>query len=363
MSFNKIWRWLRPGEYLILVWIAIVSVIYSVYGQWGKFWNETIDFGPFIIPFLLTFSFYCVPLIGTLLKKLYASVVFILNPTREELVQDLIRFTEEKKYLTGTVTFLRDCLPVYLFIIFYPSTNLLLETLQGPRTLDAELVYLDHLIFRVHLSIWMESFISRGLTEVMAFFYSLHMILVAFVLCYLYFFAKRELFLEATQGFMLICMIGLTGYVLVPAVGPTFSLAHLYTRDLSMGFLAQTNYVITESLRVPRDCFPSLHVGYSALMLVYAWRANKWFGYFLLPLDVGNWISTIYLRYHYAIDVVAGLVLVPIVYFTVYWWAQKYSFLQPPSADSEPSDLDQRAISYQPQPINPLEQEGDSVKE
>src|SRR5260221_4443157 len=62
-------------------------------------------------------------------------------------------------------------------------------------------------------------------------------------------------------------------------------------------------------VRAPRDVFPSLHVGLSAVVLWYAWKHGKTAFLLLLPFVAGNWISTLYLRYHYLIDVLVGFVV------------------------------------------------------
>ena len=57
------------------------------------------------------------------------------------------------------------------------------------------------------------------------------------------------------------------------------------------------------------DVFPSLHCAVSAYMLFsdWAWRRKR-FWLFLIPC-VGIGFSTIYMRYHYGADVLAGFVL------------------------------------------------------
>ena len=58
--------------------------------------------------------------------------------------------------------------------------------------------------------------------------------------------------------------------------------------------------------------FPSLHVGISSVALIYAWK-YRYFSrlyqvlfYIYIPLVVSLWISTVYLRHHWVIDIFAG---------------------------------------------------------
>ena len=61
------------------------------------------------------------------------------------------------------------------------------------------------------------------------------------------------------------------------------------------------------------------------MALVYAWRfLRPWF-WALLPFVVGLWVSTIYLRHHYFVDLVAGWALAPVAVWLAprvdAWWA------------------------------------------
>jgi membrane-associated phospholipid phosphatase len=57
---------------------------------------------------------------------------------------------------------------------------------------------------------------------------------------------------------------------------------------------------------VARDCFPSLHVAHATVVAVIAYRFRRWLFAALLPVLVGLVVSTLYLRMHYAIDLIAG---------------------------------------------------------
>ncbi|MBI3857133.1 MAG: phosphatase PAP2 family protein, partial [Planctomycetes bacterium] len=57
------------------------------------------------------------------------------------------------------------------------------------------------------------------------------------------------------------------------------------------------------------DVFPSLHCAVTAYLLGFDFRHNRRRFWILLAPGVGLCLSTIYLRYHYAIDVAAGFAL------------------------------------------------------
>jgi len=119
--------------------------------------------------------------------------------------------------------------------------------------------------------------------------------------------------LRVFRGFLLsvliIFMIGSQGYMLVPAIGPGIAFPSLYHHTLTGSVYTNITELI-DTVRAPRDVFPSLHVGLSAIILWFAWppAGGTTFAIFLLPV-LANWISTLYLRAHYTIDVIAGWIV------------------------------------------------------
>jgi membrane-associated phospholipid phosphatase len=71
--------------------------------------------------------------------------------------------------------------------------------------------------------------------------------------------------------------------------------------------------------RVPRDCFPSLHTANTFLVMLLVWRQARKLAWLYIPLGSSCIAATIYLRYHYTIDVMAGLVLGGAVFVAVPW--------------------------------------------
>jgi membrane-associated phospholipid phosphatase len=324
---KSILKKIRLGEYLAISWILFAAIVFTIFEQWkdSPLFYENTWLSPFFVIILVTLCRYLLPVILISARKLGSAftISFALEKAAP-LAQASVDFNDEIQILRKMAGFFRDCAPLYLFILFYPSTDFLVNCIQGTATVDDLLIKLDLIIFRTNLSVWMEKFISPGLTEILSFCYFMHLIIPSVTLLFICLYSKRSLFLEAVQGFMLMSIIGFTLYIVVPGIGPKYTLAHLYTRDLAGGMIGTVNQVVMDTTRVARDVFPSLHVGISALLLIYAWRANRWFGLITLPFVVGNWIATIYLRYHYTIDVAAGFLLVPIVHYLVQFWMRKF---------------------------------------
>jgi hypothetical protein len=109
-------------------------------------------------------------------------------------------------------------------------------------------------------------------------------------------------------GLFTIYGLGYTSYTFLPALGPYITLAsqfsplqgywitHLETTYYHLG----TNYA---------DVFPSIHCAATAYILWFDRQCHPTrFNWLLFPV-ICLWFSTIYLRYHYFIDVVAGFLL------------------------------------------------------
>jgi membrane-associated phospholipid phosphatase len=76
--------------------------------------------------------------------------------------------------------------------------------------------------------------------------------------------------------------------------------------------------------RIRRDVFPSMHVAISFVAWLYAYRNSKKLFWILSPLILSLWLSTLYLRYHYLIDVVAGLILAPLSFVLANWLFRRW---------------------------------------
>ena len=75
---------------------------------------------------------------------------------------------------------------------------------------------------------------------------------------------------------------------------------------------------------VQRDAFPSGHTAMTLLTMYFAKKYAKKYFYILLVIGSSLIFATIYLRYHYVIDVIAGFVL---AYFVIVTGPLAYRWL------------------------------------
>jgi membrane-associated phospholipid phosphatase len=223
----------------------------------------------------------------------------------------------------------RDVLPFLACVLIYTNLH---DTIGfvNPHDVHDSLVRIDAALFGAQPSIWAERFVSRELTEVMSFFYASFVWIAPSTSLLLLVLGRRREFRAATLGVVLCFYLGYALYVAFPAAPPRLVLALEYQRDLA-GYpnrLFQMTRYAFELLPVDsRAAFPSLHAAVSLLAAHYAWRfLRPWF-WVLAPCVLGLWVSTIYLRHHYAVDLLAGWALAPAAAWLAprldVWWARR----------------------------------------
>jgi membrane-associated phospholipid phosphatase len=122
--------------------------------------------------------------------------------------------------------------------------------------------------------------------------------------------------------------ISFIGYILFPAIGPRYALAHLYSVPLEGSFITDFVRDILNALEHnKRDCMPSGHTQIVLIVLYLAHRYEKFLFYLLSPIVCALILSTIYLRYHYVIDLLVGMTFaIGCIIFSprlYQWWNQE----------------------------------------
>ena len=225
--------------------------------------------------------------------------------------------------------FLRETLPFSFCISIYTNMHDMVH-LVNPNDIDASLIAWDDLLLGFQPAIYLETFITPELTDFMYFSYSSFLIYIIIFTMYLYVKKKKVAFRETLVSIILTFYIGYVGYIIFPAVGPKFTMSHLFETSLSGTFISDRisflmNYEISEYTR--RDCFPSLHNGIIFLILLFAFKHNRIYAFLFLPFAIALFISTLYLRYHYFVDMIAGFLLAIFVFYfgpvLNKWWEKK----------------------------------------
>jgi membrane-associated phospholipid phosphatase len=181
---------------------------------------------------------------------------------------------------------------------------------------DAALYSADLRLFGFEPALWLERLNVRPVVEYFAFFYfSYFGICIAFLVGVVYLSRLGRQTTEFAVGTILVFCIGQLGYVAVPAYGPVVALRSAFAGPLQgglfWGFVSQT----VAAGGAMKDVFPSLHTAVPIWFALFAFHRARTDRRFRWPARITAFFaanivfSTMFLRWHYAVDVIAGVVL------------------------------------------------------
>jgi membrane-associated phospholipid phosphatase len=206
------------------------------------------------------------------------------------------------------VQFARHWYPLALYIFFF-------EELQGfvhsifPGWFDRWLILFDYNFGGVHPAAWLARFASPGLNDFMQFSYMTYFLYLVILPGILYAQGKRAEFwtvmVATASAHYSVYVIA----VLFPVESPYFALASLNLRPLAGGAFTTAIEFIERFGRVHGAAFPSAHVAGSLVALLAARRYKPWLFWTCLPFFLSMCLATVYGRYHYIADVLAGIVV------------------------------------------------------
>ncbi|MCC6749756.1 MAG: inositol phosphorylceramide synthase [Deltaproteobacteria bacterium] len=220
-----------------------------------------------------------------------------------------------REALARSAAMLRDWFPFVLCLWVYENLHDLTHWLR-PDTVDEALARADGWLFGAQPTLWLEQWAHPLLTDWMALAYLTYFVFPPLLAGWLYFAGHTGAFRELQLGLLVAFYGGFIGYILVPAVGPQLILAGQYRGPLTGRYVYWGAKVLVTTLQTfPRDCFPSLHTAISTVTLLFLLRHRRSVPLrpVVLPavtlLTVSLWVSTVYLRYHWFVDVLAGFAL------------------------------------------------------
>jgi len=173
---------------------------------------------------------------------------------------------------------------------------------------DEALQAADRVLFRGNVSLRLEPLIHPAVTELLSACYFLFFPYLLFSLVWALAgdVARCRRFFA---GLFTIYGVGFLGYCLMPAAGPRTAMAGAFHVPLTGWAVTRLNDAVVTAGSNRVDVFPSLHAAVSAYILWFDRRHTPWrFRAYAVPC-AGLWLATLWLRYHYATDLVAGFAL------------------------------------------------------
>jgi membrane-associated phospholipid phosphatase len=220
----------------------------------------------------------------------------------------VLKLSSDRKTMGKTGTFFYDFSPILFVVLIYESLGDLIQYLQPD--IDPWLIKIDYSMFGVQPTLWMEQYIVPWVTDVLSLAYLSYYFIPVVLIAVLYLKGRtveldRSIFVLAFGYY-----VSFIGYILFPAVGPRYALTHLYSVPLEGSFI--TDFV-RDTLNAlehnKRDCMPSGHTQMVLITLSLAYRYEKVLFYLFFPIICALILSTVYLRYHYVIDLLVGIAL------------------------------------------------------
>jgi membrane-associated phospholipid phosphatase len=226
--------------------------------------------------------------------------------------------TRRSRYLQ----LLRFWYPALLLMPLFEQLTFVIHPIH-PRDFDVELALLDRsLFFGADPVVWLQSFSRPWITDILQVAYSSFYLLPLGIILLLYMEGRIREFLESQFGLLLCFYLSYLGYILVPALGPRFSAEGVIhaPQGLIVSKFLQDLLNALERAGHMRDAFPS---GHTAVGLMVQWYFLRFYGkrgLWISPLIAALLVSTVYLGYHYVIDIFAGTLLALICLLVTPWF-------------------------------------------
>lgn len=196
--------------------------------------------------------------------------------------------------------------------IFIPHINSMM--------FDDVLIKADQFLFGCNPTEWIYQFENPFLTEFLQFCYMTFFFLPIIQGVELHFRKKDVEFSILVRQILFGFYVSYLLYFFMPAVGPRFSIHDFFalSNELPGVFMTEhfRNFInsgggITPAMTNPelfvnRDCMPSGHTMMTLMNIWLAFKFKSKLRYGFLFIGSGLILATVYLRYHYVVDLIAG---------------------------------------------------------
>lgn len=258
------------------------------------------------------------PLLALLNVILAYSILLLAGSYQSKLIAQSL---EEKNY-RSLLKILRYWYGIIVILVSFKEVYHIIHSLKLPDW-DMVFIKMDHSIFGLDPTKWTFKFASPALTEFLQIIYVYYYLMIVVYGLEIYLWKRfddyKYVLLVLFTGFFTSYLL----YLVFPAAGPRFYLHNFYaiSRELPGLFLTEPirSFInFGESIPpgvsnpvefVQRDAMPSVHTTIALLITYLSWKIKSKSFYFYLPYFILLVVSTIYLRYHYVVDIFAGAVI------------------------------------------------------
>ena len=221
----------------------------------------------------------------------------------------------------------------FVFIMFKELYHMI-DPIRG-IIYDDILILIDRFIFRADPTVELYKIANPYLTELLQIVYgTFYLLPVIFGIDLIHQKKLKEFDYSAfiiVYGFVL----SFIGYILVPAIGPRFTLHNFEMNNIELPGLFITDFLreivnsgesipsgtLNPAIIVQRDAFPSGHTQMTLLVMFLSVKFVSKLKWFFIINGTLLIFATVYLRYHYVVDLIGGLFF---MIFTL--WSGKYIY-------------------------------------
>ncbi len=201
-----------------------------------------------------------------------------------------------------------DFYPTAFIPFLFESLGPLIPAARGPAR-DDILIAADRALFGTDVTVWLESFVHPFWNDFFFIAYTSYYVLPLLLGGLLWDRrppeARRYIFTMSACFYL-----SYAGYFTIPALGPRSAQANEYSISLeTTPVSAAIAGVIREVEHTKLDAFPSGHTMIAVAVLLVAYRRMRRAFWVMLPIAACLLLSTVYCRYHYVVDVFAGVAL------------------------------------------------------
>ena len=300
---RSVMRLLRPVDALVIVFLFLLSIIILLFTQHG-------------------------PVVMMLVGANILSCIIIVV---------LARFA----HTTGHA-FLRGIFhwyPVPTIFLVFKETYAIIQSI-GASDWDTLLIAIDRTVFGTNPTVWLSQYSAPIITEILQIAYTSYYFIMLAVGVEVFMRKEKEKFSFALFTVLYGFFLSYLGYLIFPAVGPRFTLHNFNSLNAELPGLFVTDWIrdfLNAGESIPkdavnafalaqRDAFPSGHTQMALISLYLAHKYHLTSRYVLYFFGTLLIISTVYLRYHYVIDVAGGVVFMLFTVWTapkvVSWWGK-----------------------------------------
>ncbi len=213
----------------------------------------------------------------------------------------------------------------YLYVIplifyIYTQTQIYVRTVN-PNDLDWLLIKWDVALFGGNPADFLEKFATPWLTEFLQFSYMMFFVMPVAVSLELYIKKDAKDYVAFTRVIAFGFFFSYLLYFFIPAVGPRFTLYDFNLLNTELPGVFLTDFMrelvnvgggIKHSVplapidAVNRDCMPSGHTMITIINIWLSFKNRSSFRWLIAFIGTSLIVATVYLRYHYVVDLIAG---------------------------------------------------------